>query len=169
MSIKLDHLEKLLQEQLKDAYSAETQLLEALPKMQDAATDTRLKQAFSDHLTETEGHVERLERICAELDVSPLGHRCKAMQGLIAEGADVVNDDEAEASVKDAALICAAQKVEHYEMALYGCLATYANLLGHENAASTISQTLEEERNADTTLTEIAEGWVNAAAIADAD
>lgn len=164
MAIKLDHLQKLFFDQLKDAYSAETQLLEALPKMRDAATDPELARAFADHLKETQGHAKRITQICSTLDISPGGHMCKAMRGLIEEGADVLKDKDADEAVKDAALICAAQKVEHYEMALYGCLNAYAEMLGHTDAGQLLSQTLEEEHQADTRLTEIAEGWVNAAA-----
>ncbi|MEZ6235719.1 MAG: ferritin-like domain-containing protein [Phycisphaerales bacterium] len=164
MPVKLDHLTKLLQEQLKDAYSAESQLLEAIPKMRDAASDRDLRQAFSDHLLETKGHIDRIERACEMLGSSPLGHRCRAMEGLIKEGSEVVNDAEADAEVRDAALICAAQKVEHYEMALYGCIRTYASTLGRDDLASLLQETLDEEGAADKRLTAIAVGDVNSAA-----
>lgn len=164
MSLKLDHLEKLLATQLKDAYSAEMQLLDALPKMRDAASDQSLRKAFADHLEQTRGHVSRIEKVCDMLGYSPKNHACKAMKGLIEEGSEVIKDKDAEPAVKDAALICAAQKVEHYEIALYGCLRAYADLLGKQDAAEIIEQTLEEERDADAKLTEIAERWINEAA-----
>ncbi|MDX2114840.1 MAG: ferritin-like domain-containing protein [Planctomycetota bacterium] len=162
--MKMSTLNNLLQEQIKDAYSAETQLLDALPRMRDAADDATLKQAFDDHLQQTFDHVSRLKELCEKMSLSPLGHECKAMHGLIEEGSEVVDDKNSEPAVRDAALICAAQKVEHYEMALYGCLAAYARMLSHETARETFEKTLEEERAADAKLTEIAELWVNAAA-----
>jgi ferritin-like metal-binding protein YciE len=154
--MQLSTLEDLLVEELKDLYSAENQLLKALPKMAKAATSKALKAGFEKHLKQTEGHVERLEQVCETLDVSPKGKKCKAMEGLIEEGADVIEED-AEAEVKDAALIAAAQKVEHYEIAGYGCVRTYAELLGNSKAAKLLQQTLDEEADTDKALTKLAE------------
>lgn len=164
--MKKTHLIALLTEQIKDAYSAETQLLKAIPKLRDAATDEGLRAAFDAHLDETEGQVARLEEICEHLGSSPRGHRCKAMAGLIEEGDEVIEDDSSDPAVKDAALICAAQKVEHYEMALYGCMLAYARILSLPFVAERLEHTLDQERAADTKLTEIAEQWVNEAAMA---
>src|ERR1700704_5071775 len=150
-------LADLLVEQLKDLYSAETQLLKAIPKMAKAATSKDLKAGFEKHLKQTEGHVNRLEKIMAELDESPKGKKCKAMEGLIEEGSEVI-DEDAEDEVKDAALIAAAQRVEHYEIAGYGCVRTYAELLGKDKSARLLQQTLDEEGETDKTLTKLAEG-----------
>jgi len=119
--MKLSHLEDLFVDELKDLYSAETQLLKALPKMADAAESKALKRGFKKHFKETERHVERLKKVCTEMDVSPTGKKCIAMEALIEEGQEVI-DEEAEPEVKDAALIAAAQRVEHYEIAGYGCV-----------------------------------------------
>ena len=154
--MQLSTLEDLLVDELKDLYSAENQLLKAIPKMAKAATSKALKAGFEKHLKQTEGHVERLEQVCEDLDVSPKGKKCKAMEGLIEEGADVIEED-AEPEVKDAALIAAAQKVEHYEIAGYGCVRTYAELLGNTKAAKLLQQTLDEEGDTDKALTKLAE------------
>jgi ferritin-like metal-binding protein YciE len=154
--MQLSTLEDLLVDELKDLYSAENQLLKAIPKMAKAATSKGLKAGFEKHLKQTEGHVERLEQVCETLDVSPKGKKCKAMEGLIEEGADVI-DEDAEPEVKDAALIAAAQKVEHYEIAGYGCVRTYAELLGNTKAAKLLQQTLDEEADTDKALTKLAE------------
>ena len=151
----LSSLEALLVDELKDLYSAETQLLKAIPKMAKAATSKSLKAGFEKHLKQTEGHVERLEKVCVDLDVSPKGKKCKAMEGLIEEGAEVIEED-AEPEVKDAALIAAAQRVEHYEIAGYGCVRTYATLLGNTKAAKLLQQTLDEG-DTDKALTKLAE------------
>ncbi len=160
MSVKLESLHKVFVTQLKDMYSAETQLLEALPKMAKAATSQKLEQAFTDHLAETREHVSRINQIFSTLDFKPGGHRCKAMAGLIEEGEDVINED-GEPEARDAALICAAQKVEHYEMATYGSLRAYARVLGLDEAHKILTTTLEEERNADSLLTDLAENTIN--------
>ncbi|MCA9291981.1 MAG: ferritin-like domain-containing protein [Phycisphaerales bacterium] len=160
MTMRLDHLEKLFVEQLKDAYSAESQLIEALPKIRDAANAKPLAEAFDAHLAETKGHRDRIERIFKTLDYKPGGHRCKAMAGLVEEAMELVADD-ATPAVRDAALICAAQKIEHYEIATYGCLRSYAALLHADDAVALIDETLDEERHADAHLTELAEQWVN--------
>lgn len=161
------HLQGLFKEQIKDAFSAETQLLAALPKLRDAANDTSLRELLGQHLTETEEHALRIRAICDELDCDPAGHRCKAMAGLIAEADDVIRDTTSETAVLDAALICAVQKIEHYEIALYGCLCAYARMLRLEDPQALLQQTLDDERRSDATLTEIAELWINAAATAE--
>jgi ferritin-like metal-binding protein YciE len=143
-------------EELKDLYSAETQLLKALPKMAKAASSPELRTAFEDHLDETRDQVERLETIFKKLGISPKGKKCKAMEGLIEEGSELMAEQAAPA-VMDAALIAAAQRVEHYEMAGYGCVRTWCLVLGHSDAAKLLQETLAEERDADKKLTEIAE------------
>ncbi|MFN0017657.1 MAG: ferritin-like domain-containing protein [Pirellulaceae bacterium] len=163
--MKLNSLQELLVDELKDLYSAENQLLKALPKMAKAASHADLKAAFEDHLEETKGQVERLETIFEKLDGSPKGKKCKAMEGLIEEGSEVI-EAEGEESVKDAALICAAQKVEHYEIAGYGCARTFAQLLGLDEVADLLQETLDEEGNADKKLTELAETAINVEASA---
>lgn len=162
--MKLATLHDLFVDELKDLYHAEHQLLKALPKMANAATDTQLAQAFTDHLAETNGHVERLETIFRKLGVGPKGKVCKAMEGLLEEGKDMMAED-ADPSVLDAALIAAAQRVEHYEMAGYGCVRTYARLLGLDQAADLLQETLDEEGAADKHLTELAESVINAEAV----
>ena len=152
----LSSLEDLFVEELKDLYSAETQLLKAIPKMAKAATSKALKAGFEKHLKQTEGHVERLEKVGKDLGVSLKGKKCKAMEGLVEEGAEVIEED-AEPEVKDAALIAAAQRVEHYEIAGYGCVRTYATLLGNAKAAKLLQQTLDEEGDTDKALTKLAE------------
>ena len=147
-------------DELKDLYNAENQLIKALPKMAKAASAPELRTAFEDHLEETRAQVARLERIFKKLETSPKGKKCKGMEGLIEEGKEVMEED-AEPTVLDAALIAAAQRVEHYEMAGYGCVRTYAHLLGHEDAAELLQETLNEEEAADKKLTELAETIVN--------
>ena len=163
--MKLETLHDLYVDELKDLYNAENQLLKALPKMAKAASDPQLAQAFTDHLEETAGHVDRLEKIFKKLDASPKGKKCKAMEGLLEEGKDLMAEDAAP-SVMDAALIAAAQRVEHYEMAGYGCVRTYARLLGYEEAADLLQETLDEEGTADKKLTDLAETIINAEAVA---
>jgi ferritin-like metal-binding protein YciE len=150
----LKTLRDLYIEQLQDLHSAEVQLTEALPAMVKAATDPALKAAFEDHLEQTRIHVERLEGICQQLNVSPKGHKCKAMKGLIAEGKEMATEN-AEPAVRDAGLIAAAQRVEHYEIAGYGCVRAYAQILS-DPAADTLQQTLDEEGDTDHRLSEIA-------------
>jgi len=161
--MELSTLEDLLVEELKDLYSAENMLIKALPKMAKAATSKGLKAGFEKHLKQTKVHVERLEQICEELGVSPKGKKCKAMEGLIAEGSEVIEAD-ADSDVKDASLIAAAQRVEHYEIAGYGCVRTYANLLGYKKIAQVLQQTLNEEGDTDKALTKLAES-INVKAI----
>jgi ferritin-like metal-binding protein YciE len=152
---KLKSLRDLYIEQLQDLHNAEVQLTKALPDMARAATDPVLKSAFEEHLEQTRIHVERLEGICRQLDVSPKGHKCKAMKGLIAEGKELLAD-AADNAVRDAGLIAAAQRVEHYEIAGYGCVRAYAEVLGDAATIEILQQTLDEEGDADHRLTEIA-------------
>jgi len=156
----MNSLHELLIEEMKDLYSAENQLLKALPKMAKAASAPELKEAFTSHLEETRGQVQRLEEIFEELEASPRGKKCKAMEGLIAEGKDIIEED-GNPSVKDAALIASAQRVEHYEIAGYGCVRTFANLLGLQSIANKLQETLDEEGAADHKLTELAETIIN--------
>jgi ferritin-like metal-binding protein YciE len=143
--------------QLGDLYDAEKQLLTALPKMAGAASSDELREAFETHLKETRGHVERLERVFSDLGMPTPTEQCKAMRGLIAEGDEVVNAT-GDPAAKDAALIAAAQRVEHYEMAGYGTVRTLAKVLDHGDAASLLDDTLDEESKADELLTKIATG-----------
>jgi len=162
--MKLDSLHKLYLEELRDLYSAENQLLKALPKMAKAAASDELKQAFEDHLEETKDHVERLEDIFVTMDESPKGKSCHGMKGLIEEGSEMLEKD-GEESVLDAGIIGAAQKVEHYEIASYGIARTFATLLGEDEAADLLQQTLDEEGETNQRLTELAEEIVNPEAI----
>lgn len=162
--MKLKTRQDLYVDQLKDLFNAENQLLKALPKMARAATASQLAKAFTEHLAETKGQIERLETIFTELDISPQGKTCRAMAGLLEEGAEAISED-AEPCVRDAALIAAAQRVEHYEMAGYGCVRTFARLLGHKDAADLLQTTLDEEGSADKKLTKLAESIINSEAV----
>jgi len=153
--MKLNNLKKLYVEQLKDLYSAENQLTEALPKMAKAATSPSLQQAFRDHLDETQGHIQRIEEIFKDLDYSPRGTKCKAMAGLIEEGEELIQE-EGDPDVINAGLIAAAQRVEHYEIAGYGTVHKYATMLNESNAAKLLQTTLDEEYNADNKLDQLA-------------
>ncbi|HUQ68291.1 MAG TPA: ferritin-like domain-containing protein [Planctomycetaceae bacterium] len=161
----LANLKELFIDELRDVLSAEKQLVKALPKMAKAATSTDLRQGFEKHLKETENHVVRLEQVFESLGETARAKTCKAMQGLVEEGSDIIEED-AEPDVKDAALIAAAQKVEHYEIATYGTLVTWANHLGQKKASKLLAQTLEEEKTTDAKLTEFAENAINAEAAA---
>ena len=163
--MSLDSLDKLFLEELKDVYNAEKQILRALPKMAKAAESPELQQAFTTHQKETEGHVQRLEQIFKELGQTPRGKKCKGMEGLLEEGKEVLEED-GEPAVIDAALIASAQRVEHYEMAAYGCLRTYAQLLGMDQAGELLQQTLDEEEATDKKLTQLGESGINEAAVA---
>jgi ferritin-like metal-binding protein YciE len=163
--MSLDSLDKLFLEELKDVYNAEKQILRALPKMAKTADSPELQQAFTKHLNETEGQVQRLEKIFQELGQAARGKKCKGMEGLLEEGKEVL-EEEGEPAVIDAALIASAQRVEHYEIAAYGCLRTYAQLLGYSQAERLLQQTLEEEEAADKKLTELGESGINEAAAA---
>jgi len=149
-------LRDLFIDQVKDIYDAEHRITKALPKMVQAADSEELVSAFEDHLKETEEHIRRLEEVFEAMDESPARKTCKAMVGLLEEGQDVIDDIES-ADVKDAALIAAAQKVEHYEMATYGCLRTWADLLDEDESVRLLQTTLDEEGSADQKLTEIAQ------------
>jgi len=166
--MKMESLQELLSHELSDLFSAENQLVKALPKMAKAAASPELKAAFEEHLEETKGQVERLNSVFEKLGESPKRKKCKAMEGLIEEGSEVI-EMEGDDSVKDAALIAAAQRVEHYEMAGYGCVRTFATLLGLDEVADLLQESLDEEGNADKKLTEIAETAINVEATAASD
>jgi ferritin-like metal-binding protein YciE len=148
-------LKELYIDELKDIYNAENQLVKALPKMAKAATSEELRTGFEEHLEQTRGHVQRLEQIFKELGEKPSGKKCKGMEGLVAEGQEMMGEDF-EDDVMDAALISAAQRVEHYEIAAYGTVRTYAELLGEDTAVQLLEQTLEEEKETDQKLTDMA-------------
>jgi ferritin-like metal-binding protein YciE len=156
----MDSLKDLYVDELKDLYNAENQLLKALPKMAKKASAPELKRAFQEHLTQTEGHVNRLEKIFKGLGEKPTGKTCKAMKGLIEEGKEIIEED-GDGSVLDAALIGAAQRVEHYEIAGYGVVRTFASLLGEEDAMESLQRTLNEEGETDKKLTGLAESIIN--------
>jgi ferritin-like metal-binding protein YciE len=164
-STTLHSMNDLFVLQIEDLYDAEQRITKALPKMADAATDKQLKAAFQHHLRETEQHVTRLEKVFKIIGMSPKRETCEAMKGLIAEGDEAVNA-AGDPDVRDAALIAAAQRVEHYEMAGYGTVRTLAEQLGQREAARILQETLDEERAADKKLTEIAESRVNVKAAA---
>lgn len=162
--MKVTDIEKLYVESLRDLYSAESQLIEALPKVAEAVTSPELKEAVTNHLAETKEHRVRLDQIFDLLEKDSGGHECAAMKGLIEEADELIEEVETP-EVLDAALIGAAQKVEHYEIAGYGTARTFATLLGYEDQASLLEQTLDEESICDETLTEIAESTVNEDAV----
>lgn len=149
--------------ELKDLYSAERQLVQALPKMAKSATSDELRTAFENHLAETEEQASRIEQILDSFGESPRGQKCEGMEGLIEEGKSLMKE-EADPEVMDAGIIAAAQKVEHYEIASYGTVCEYARMMGHNEALQLLEQTLEEEKNADQLLNRIAEGGINALA-----
>lgn len=153
----MSNLRETFIDELRDLYDAEKQLLAALPKMMKAAESEELKAAFDEHAGQTEEHVSRLEQVFAAFEEKPRGKKCKAMQGLIEEAKELIKEEEG-----DAALICAAQKNEHYEIASYGSLAAWARLLGEDEAVELLEETLNEEKETDEKLTEIAESTVNA-------
>ena len=157
-------LHDVFAEQLNDLRSAEEQLVEALPKLAKAASSEDLKNAFEEHLSETRGHLERLEDLLATTNVARTGEVCRGMKGLVEEGSEIV-EAGGDSMAKDAALIAAAQRVEHYEIAAYGTAATLATHLGQEDAADILGQTLAEEENADKLLTKIATGGMFRAGI----
>ena len=157
--MKATTLQELYVNELRDLYSAETQITEALPKMAKAASHDHLKKAFQDHLAQTQAHVERLDVIFSNLGVSPKGKTCKGMKGLLAEGEEMIKDTDS--ATRDAGLISAAQRVEHYEIAGYGCVRTYAQMLGFTDAVDLLQKTLDEEGKADKKLTSLAEEVCN--------
>jgi len=162
--MKLDTLQKLYTNELRDLYNAENQLLKALPKMAKAASSKELKNAFQKHLDQTKSHVERLEQVFEELGEKPKGKTCHGMKGLIEEGSEILEED-GEESVLDAGIIVAAQKVEHYEIASYGSVRTFAELLGKQKSAGLLQATLDEESETNEALNQLAEGIVNPEAL----
>jgi|RhiMethySRZTD1v2_1073278.scaffolds.fasta_scaffold156679_3 ferritin-like metal-binding protein YciE len=164
--MSLATLHDLMVHELKDLYSAEKQLVQALPRMSKGANSEQLRRAFDNHLAETEQQVARIEQIMDSLGESPRGQKCAGMEGLIEESKTLLKEEkqEADPDVLDAGIIVAAQKVEHYEIAAYGAVCEYARMMGHTEAVQLLEQTLEEEKNADKLLNEIAEGGINALA-----
>ncbi len=158
--MKITTLDELLHDELKDLYSAESQLIHALPKMAQAVESQDLRAAFEKHLEQTRVHVQRLEEICSDLKIRPTGKRCAGMQGAIKEAEEVIADDMG-LEPKQAALIGAAQRVEHYEIAAYGTARAHARQLGYLKAEQLLRQTLEEEKETDRKLTHLAENRVN--------
>lgn len=161
--MKLETLQDLYIHELKDLYSAEKQIIKALPKMAKAASNADLKAGFQQHLEETKEQAVRLEKLLASHDETTRGPRCKGMEGLLKEGEEMI-EEEADEEVRDAGLIAAAQRVEHYEIAGYGCARTYAELLGDKDGAKVLQQTLDEEAATDKKLTKLAKSTVNIAA-----
>ena len=151
-----DSLRQLYVDELKDLFSAEKQLTKALPKMAKAASSEELRQGFEEHLEQTKGHVQRLEEIFSQLNAKAGGKKCMGMEGLVKEGAEIMGEDFAD-EVMDAALISAAQRVEHYEIAAYGTVVAYANLLGETEQAELLQETLQEEKETDQKLTQLSE------------
>ena len=158
-------LNELFIDELKDIYWAEKHLVSALPKMAKAATSEELRKAIEAHLSETENHVTRLEDAFASINEKASAKKCEAMAGLIKEGTEIVADTEKGTFTRDAGIISAAQKIEHYEIASYGTLKTLATVLGYSEAAELLEATLSEEKNADNLLTKIAEGGINSKGI----
>ncbi|MGO1595163.1 MAG: DUF892 family protein [Sphingobacterium sp.] len=150
------HLHQLFVDELRDILGAERQLLKGLKKLKASAKGEKLQDAFDQHYVQTEGHIERLKEVFSSLDMSARGKKCKAMEGLLNETAEIIEDFQDSPDILDAALIAAAQKVEHYEIASYGCLATYAELMNHQHAKKLLGQTLTEEKETDELLTKIA-------------
>jgi ferritin-like metal-binding protein YciE len=167
-NMKLDTLEQLYINELRDLYSAENQLLKALPKMAKGASSSELKDAFEKHLDQTIRHLARLEQLFEQLDESPKGKTCHGMKGLIEEGSEILKED-GEDSVLDAGIIVAAQKVEHYEIASYGSVRTFANLLGKDEAARLLQSTLDEESETNEILNRLAESIVNPEALRESE
>jgi ferritin-like metal-binding protein YciE len=161
--MKLETLKDLYIHELKDLYSAENQIIKALPKMVKAATNKQLAAGFKEHLEQTKEHTARLEKILTSHDESTRGPKCEGMEGLVKEGDEMIKED-AEEEVRDAGLIAAAQRVEHYEMAGYGCARTYAELLGDRQGAQLLQTTLTEESDTDKKLTKLAKSVINVAA-----
>jgi ferritin-like metal-binding protein YciE len=157
MDMKENALKELYIDELRDIYNAENQLIRALPKMAKAATSDDLRSGFEEHLEQTKGHVHSLEQIFSKMDEKPTGKKCKGMEGLIEEGKEMIEEEELEGEALDAGLISAAQRVEHYEIAAYGCVRTYATILGEKDAVILLEQTLKEEKQTDQKLTDLAE------------
>jgi len=161
--MELQTLKDLYLHELKDLFSAEQQLVKALPKMAKAASNKELAAGFQEHLEQTRGHAQRLEQILSSHKATTRGPKCKGMEGIVAEGAEMI-EEEADDEVKDAGLISAAQRVEHYEMAGYGTARAYAELLGDQEGAGLLQTTLEEERQTDEKLSKMAKSAINVAA-----
>jgi ferritin-like metal-binding protein YciE len=157
-------LNELFLDELKDIYWAEKNLAKALPKMAKAATSDELRTAIENHLAETENHVTRLEQVFKSIDEKAVAVKCEAMAGLLKEGDEIVEETEDGSMTRDAGIISAAQKIEHYEIASYGTLKTLAGVLGYDDAVELLEATLQEEKNADSKLTDIAEGSINQSA-----
>jgi ferritin-like metal-binding protein YciE len=160
----LEDLNGLFIHELKDLYSAENQIFDAMPEVIDAVSDERLQEQLRAHFDETRGHIESLEEIFRSLGEDPGGRTCKGMQGLVREASDLLSE-HADADVRDAGIIAAIQRIEHYEIAAYGTVATYAKMLGHEHALEAFLSVLEEEKGADADLTELAKSRVNVQAL----
>lgn len=158
--MKIENMEELFLQQIEDLYDAEKRLVKALPKMAQASTSLMLKQAFESHLQQTEGHVSRLETIFRQLNKPAKAETCDAMKGLVSEGEDMVRHID-ESPLRDAGLIASANRVEHYEIAAYGSARTFAQTLGLTQAAALLDQTLQEEKEADQKLTQLAQQMVN--------
>lgn len=161
----MDSLRALLAHELQDLYSAEQQLVEALPKMEEGATDPDLKHAIRDHLKQTRGHVDRLDNAFGALSISASSEVCRGMQGLIEEGSKMLKE-KGDAAVRDAGIISAAQRIEHYEIAGYGSARTFAQKLGETGVAELLQKTLDEESETDERLTQLAKSKINAEAMA---
>jgi ferritin-like metal-binding protein YciE len=160
--MKLNSLHDLYLAELKDLYDGEERITKALPKMAEAANSAELRSAFEQHLEQTRIHLQRLERIFQMMDETPKGHKCKGLVGIIDEGEEMIDEGEdAPAAVSDAALIGAAQRVEHYEIAAYGTVRTFARRLGYEDHAQILNETLQEEGETDKKLTSLAESYIN--------
>ncbi|PWG80093.1 YciE/YciF ferroxidase family protein [Pararcticibacter amylolyticus] len=164
MQMEESGLKNLFKDELKDIYWAEKHLAKALPKMAKGATSEELRTSIEQHLTETENQIARLEQVFEILGVKAAGKKCEAMEGLVEEGKTMLEETETGSMTRDAAIISSAQKIEHYEIASYGTLRTLANTLGLTEAANLLEQTLNEEKNTDVKLTQIAESFVNESA-----
>jgi len=162
--MKITNMEDLFNNQLEDLYDAEQRLVKALPKMAEASSSSELRAAFENHLEETKGHAGRLEQVFNHIGRKPKAKTCDAMKGLIEEGEDVISSIE-RSSLRDAGLIAAANRVEHYEIAAYGSAKAFAGMLGFQTSVDTLERTLEEEKAADHKLTQIAESMVNQGAL----
>jgi ferritin-like metal-binding protein YciE len=162
--MKIESMQDLFVEQIEDLYDAEQRLVKALPKMAEASTSPELRQAFLSHLGETKGHVQRLEQVFQSMGMKPKGQTCDAMKGLVEEGEEMVSNTE-QSPLRDAGLIAAANRVEHYEIAAYGSVRTFAKTLGHTGLVSLLDATLAEEKKADAKLTSLAESAVNREAL----
>jgi len=158
--MKLNSLQDLMVDEVRDLYSAEKQLVKALPKVAKAATSPRLKTLLQEHLAETENHVKRLEQAFQNLGLTPRAKKCKAMEGLVEEANDILEED-ADPEVLDAAIIASGNRIEHYEIAAYGTVRTYAQIMGNQQLVNLFQQTLDEEGNADKKLTALAESSIN--------